>query len=160
MADADVTRSRMAGLTRMGMGQVLGSQGEVVRRLKALGEGRMRHNKALLHALPHPGMQAGLPLGPLGQAAMHDGSGGPKSADFRVPQARVPVRPGREGRGEARAACGVRRAAQAFVLREARGRAGRGGRTGWRLGTLPGVCRGPCGGCRGPCVACAVVRGI
>ncbi len=79
----------------MGAGQVLGTQGEVVRRLKALGEARMRHNKALLHALLPPGMQPGVPLGPPGQLAMHDGSGGPghkAAGDFRTPQPRMLVR--------------------------------------------------------------------
>jgi hypothetical protein len=77
-------------------GQVLGTHGEVVRRLKALAEGRMRHNKALLHALLLPGMQPGVPLCQPGQPAMHDGSGGPghkAAADFRAPQPRMLVRP-------------------------------------------------------------------
>ncbi len=76
---------------------MLGTQGEVVRRLKALGEARMRHNKALLHALLPPGMQPGGPLGPPGQPPMLDGSGGlghKAGGDFRAPQPRMQVRPG------------------------------------------------------------------
>jgi hypothetical protein len=84
-----------------GGGQVLGTHGEIVRRLKVLGEGRLRHNKALLHALLPPAMQPGLPLGPLGPPgppAMHDASGGAGhkgggGADFRAPQPRMLVPP-------------------------------------------------------------------